>query len=265
MKAAVGYAILGTSLVGLFGGTYAGVSMARGAPASELPLLGKLFPEPPKPEAPAEPEHEQETAADEHAKAKDAKEEESDEEHAPVDVGAKHPLSASALGSFLLPEPFGAEELTRIERTLHEKSSELEKRLAAVGAREKALEDRERALDSRAEELRAMLDRVAVQDAPPANAGKAEAPPKKPAEAKPVDDEDSWSDLARFFADGDAEAAGKRLAAYDPKDAAHILRALDEDRATEIVLTLSPDRAKPLLDAYRATPRSSTGGEAPKN
>lgn len=261
MKAAVGYAILGTSLVGLFGGTYAGVSMARGAPASELPLLGKLFPEPPKPEVVPEPEHEPVAKSDEHEKAAV---EETDDEHAPVEVGAKHPLSASALGSFLLPEPFGAEELTKIERTLHEKSTELEKRLAAVGTREKALEDRERALDSRAAELQAMLDRVAAQEAPPVEPVKAEASTKKDTEAKPIDDEASWADLARFFADGDADAAGKRLEAYDPKDAARILRALEEDRATEIVLTLSPDRAKPLLDAYRATPRSSAGGEAPK-
>lgn len=261
MKAAVGYAILGTSLVGLFGGTYAGVSMARGAHASELPLLGKLFPEPPKAEVVAELEEAPAESADE--RATPAKTED-DEEHAPVDTGSKHPLSASALGSFLLPEPFGAEELAKIERTLHEKGAELERRLAAVGTRERALEDRERALDSRAAELQAMLDRVAAQDAAPVETAKPDVAPKDDAKALPADDEDSWTDLARFFADGDAEAAGKRLAAYDPKDAARILRALEEDRATEIVLTLSPDRAKPLLDAYRATPRSSTGGEAPK-
>jgi flagellar motility protein MotE (MotC chaperone) len=229
---------------GLFAGSFVGIAMISGHSMHEIPLLGKFSkapvqpivtpPQPIEPIVSHEPEHVTET---------------------PQEVPVKRPVTASVLGAFLLPAPFNSDELADMQQRLAARVAEAEKTLADAKAKERALDERERALLGREAELQALKTDL---DTRTKELVGREEELKRDSDAALAQEQASWNEVARFFQEGEPDELGKKLATFEPVNAARILHQLDDERAIAIVNSLPPDKYKQFLDAYRKTAKSKS-------
>jgi flagellar motility protein MotE (MotC chaperone) len=237
--------ILKTSLIvlgggGLFAGSFVGFAVMSGRPMHDIPLLGKFAkapvlpistpPHPVDTAEPTEPEHTTETA--------------------PI-VQAKPPATASVLGAFILPAPFSSDELADMQARIGARVAEAEKSVTDAKAKERSLDERERALMGREAELQTLKTDL---DTRTKDLVVREQELTRDSDAAAAKETASWVEVARFFQDGEPEDLGKKLATFEPTNAARILHQLDDERAIAIVNALPPDKYKAFLDAYRKTP-----------
>jgi flagellar motility protein MotE (MotC chaperone) len=245
MKPMLAHTLLALGGTTLFVGSFVGFAVMSGTPVHEIAVL-KNFVRPPKETKPAQtpssddPQHEsaRNDAASEHADTKPAK---SDKEVLAGSVGV--------LGSFLLPSPFTTTELASLQAQLQANREDLQKRLSNIEAREGELDEWEHALDQRMKELataRTALDKreldlkLSVDEI------------ERDKSAKGAREKESWKEIAKFFATGDPSELALKLAEFSPKEAVHILRALDDERASELVNALPTEKYHVYLEAYRA-------------
>jgi flagellar motility protein MotE (MotC chaperone) len=230
------YALGGTTL---FAGAFVGFATISGTPLHNIPVLKSLVPEPAKASAHRE--------VVEHTRAPVHHEDAVEPEHARPD-GDILAANVGVLGAFLLPSPFSVDELNELQSGLTASRAEVEKRLGQIQAREVELDEWERALEERKAELdklRLALDKRELELTMSADEI------ERDRKAKAERESQGWKDLARFFQDGEADEMALKLAEFDPKDAVHILRALDEERASALVNALPPEKYVAYLEAYR--------------
>ncbi len=218
---------------GLFAGSFVGVAIMSGHSMHEIPLLGKFSKAPVQPIVAHEPEHVTET---------------------PQEVAVKRPVTASVLGAFILPAPFSSDELADMQDRLIARVSEVEKSLAEAKAKERALDERERALLGRESELQTLKVDL---DTRTKELVVREEELKRDSDAAVAQEQASWVEVARFFQEGEPDELGKKLATFEPVNAARILHQLDDERAIAIVNALPPDKYKQFLDAYRKTAKTA--------
>jgi flagellar motility protein MotE (MotC chaperone) len=154
------------------------------------------------------------------------------------------------LSAFSLPAPFSADELTSLQTSLRSANDDARKRLQRVETRERELAEWEHALEQRKgelEELRRLLEKRELE------LSMREEEVQRDANAKDAREQQSWTELARFFAEGDPAELATKLALFEPKDAVRILRALDDERAGALVNALPPDKYHAYLEAYRTS------------
>jgi flagellar motility protein MotE (MotC chaperone) len=229
---------------GLFAGSFLGFSLASGHSLKDLPLLRKFSNEPATAtiQMPVHSEEDDAAPADE----------KSTDKQKPPGQPAKTPGMASVLGAFVLPAPFSSEELGDMQSRLAARLAEVETSLAAAKKKEQDLDDRERALLGRETELQRLKTEVDMRSR---ELSMREMEIKRDTDAANAVEKQSWVEVARFFQDGEPEELSKKLATFDPDNAARILRQLDDERAIAIVNALPPDKYKTFLDAYRKNPR----------
>lgn len=229
----------GTSL---FVGSFVGVALVSGRPAHEIPLLKNLThaPEPPHdahPPVAVEPEHQVEGKHDPLPEAKVAA-------HAPTTA----PAAASVLGAFVMPSPFNGDELAQMQSKLALRLEEVEVSVAEAREKRRVLDEREHALVDREKELQSLKVEL---DTRTKELIMRELELARDGDANAALEDKSWTELARFFGEGDADELAKKLATFEPADAAKILRKLGDERAVALVNALAPDKYKLFLDAYR--------------
>ena len=157
-------------------------------------------------------------------------------------------VNANVLGAFVMPAPFSSEEIAALQNRLHDRIADADARLAKIQKRESELDEREHALEGRAKEF---AEETAKLDAREKDLRLRRLELERDEAASGERDSKSWKDLTKFFLEGDADELAKRLATFEPKDAAKILRGLDDDRAGTLLNALSTDKYKSFLEAYR--------------
>jgi flagellar motility protein MotE (MotC chaperone) len=172
--------------------------------------------------------------------------------HASPTASERRAIDASVgvLGTFMLPSPFSADELSELQKALHETNADAKRRLERIATRERELAEWEHALEVRngeLQEMRALLEKKELE------LSLREDEVKRDEHAKSAREQQSWSELSKFFSEGDPEELAKKLVLFEPKDAVRILRALDDERASLLVNALPPDKYHSYLQAYRAS------------
>jgi vacuolar-type H+-ATPase subunit I/STV1 len=244
----IGTAVLmGVGSIGIFGGAFVGFAAMSGTPLHQIAFVKGFVKAPEEPHTPhdstaasiddhATPEHEPEPPADKH-ESPDPK----------VLEG-----SIGVLGSFLLPSPMSATELSRLQQELHTLVSDAKTRLERIHEREGKLDEWEKTLDARftsLKELQSALDKQELE------VSLREEELKRDESAKSERDAQSWKELAKFFEEGDASKLVTKLMQFEPKEAVMILLALDDERASQLMNALPPDKYRAYLDAYRGQVR----------
>jgi flagellar motility protein MotE (MotC chaperone) len=233
MNAFLRYSLFSAGGACLFSVAYLGFSLAFGVPRHELALVGRFFAEPVA-------DHEAATTAATTPGPAESK-------PAPAAVGAPH---ETVLAAFTLPAPYSTEELASLQQELRAAQNETKERLGRVQSREAELDDWERSLNARLAELRGLQTEIEKSQ------HELEVRSEEFARADAVrrtQDERSWSEIARFFAEGDPEELAARLVQYGPDEAARILRGLDPARVSELVNALPAEKYRAYLEAYRAS------------
>jgi flagellar motility protein MotE (MotC chaperone) len=227
---------------GLFAGSFLGFSLASGHSFKDLPLLHKFSNEPAPPLViPPHTEESEPTPSDDHVEAPKT-----------AAQPAKASATSSVLGAFVLPAPFSGDELSDMQSRLAARIAEAEASLAAAKTKERNLDERERALMGRETELQALKVDL---DTRSRELAMREMELKRDGEAATALEQKSWTEVARFFQEGEPEDLAKKLASFDPDNGARILRQLDDERAIAIVNALPPDKYTKFLDAYRKSAR----------
>lgn len=213
----------------LFAVSFVGFSVVSGTPLRDVAVVGKLLDHEPLEEAPAG------AAALETLPASRRTERQVIES------------SLGTLGTWSLPAPFTQEELRAL-------ADELQARLKTLDVRETQLDQRERDLESRdgeiAERYSTLEDMRKDLEAFKAELILREQEVRRDEGAREERESARWSGVARVIAGLEDEAAGRRLAAYGPEEAASILLAMDEARATEVLNQLEGERWKAFVNAY---------------
>ena len=233
----------------LFVGSFVGVALVSGRPAHEIPLL-KNFAH--KPEAPHE-EHKEPA----HVETPTTEPETAAHEDPHAAMPAPHaveqaPTSASVLGAFVMPAPFNGDELARMQSKLAVRLEEAEVAMAAAKEKQRSVDERERALVGREKELQALKMEL---DTRSKELKMREQEIDRDVDAGAAREEKSWSELARFFTEGEPEDLAKKLMTFEPANAAKILHQMDDERAIALVNSLPQDQYKLFLDAYRKSIR----------
>jgi flagellar motility protein MotE (MotC chaperone) len=229
----------------LFVGSFVGVALMSGRPAHEIPLLKNFAQKPEKPQGEkAESAHAEDVTHEPVAQHEETHETPVSNRHADESV----PTKASVLSAFVMPAPFNSDELAQMQSKLALRLEEAEVKLATAKDKERALDERERALTGREKELQAIKNEL---DTRTKELAMREQELGRDGEANAAREEKSWTELARFFAEGEVDDLVKKLTTFDPKDAAKILHQLDDERAIALVNGLPQDQYKSFLDAYR--------------
>jgi len=243
------FALLGVGGATLFVGSFVGVALVSGKRAHEIPLLKNFSKPEPRHEDAAKPVAKQpehpETAPDPKLEPK----------HDPREASQHAPLSASVLGAFVMPAPFTSAELEEMQSKLRALNEQAEKLVATLEKRQTELDERESALDGREKELQALkagLDRGMNE----LNMRHKEVASEQSVDATAAaKDAKSWKEVVRFFEEGEPEELAKKLATFEPEEAAKILRGLEDERAIALVNALPMEKYKPVLEAYRKSPK----------
>lgn len=249
MKPAVQYALIGVGGLVLLGGSFITFSALSGAPLHEVAILKHFVA---APEQADEPESSGSKSADGDAEHTDEPVAKEAGAHAPSPSKAEQRAIAANVGvlsAFSLPAPFSADELSNLQTSLRGATDEAQKRLQRAEARERELAEWEHALEQRKDELqelRRLLEKKELE------LSMREEEVSRDTRAKEERDQQSWADLARFFAEGDPEDLARKLVLFEPKEAVRILRALDDERAGALVNALPADKYHEYLQAYRA-------------
>lgn len=228
--------LVGAGLV-LFVGSFAAVALVSGRHPSEVPGLSWIAKAPPEKPA-AVPAHEMPSP-------RAAPDETSATAVQPEPVKAQSGL----VGAFVMPAPYTAEELHRLQEALRTSLSQARGRLEDVERREKRAAEWERSVEERRAELaqlRALLEEKETE------LRQREIALAKESQAKNERDEASWKEIAGFFEEGDAAELAQRLAEFEAEKAAKILGHLEDARARELVNALPKEKYKAYLEAYRA-------------
>lgn len=260
MTPPVKYAVMGVGALLLLAGSFVTFAALSGKPLHEVAILKNFVKAPEKPadekhepsKEPGEGEkHADEPATGEHTSTAHAT---TDEKHTPPapTTSERRAIEANVgvLGTFMLPSPFSADELSDLQKALHDANADAKRRIERIGTREKELAEWEHALEVRnneLQEMRALLEKKELE------LSLREDEVKRDEHAKSAREQQSWVELAKFFSDGDPEEMAKKLALFEPKDAVRILRALDDERASLLVNALPPDKYHVYLQAYRAS------------
>lgn len=228
--------LVGAGLV-LFVGSFAAVALVSGRHPSEVPGLSWIAKAPP-PQPAGVPAHEMPSprAAPEET-----------QEAAPQPEPAK--AQSGLVGAFVMPAPYTAEELHRLQEALRTTLAQARGRLEDVERREKRAAEWERSVEERRGELaqlRTLLEQKETE------LREREIKLAKESQAKNERDEASWKEIAGFFEEGEAAELAQRLAEFEADKAAKILGHLDDSRARELVNALPKEKYKAYLEAYRA-------------
>jgi len=219
----------------LFVGSFAAVALVSGRHPSEIPGLG-LFVKAPE-QAAVVPAHEMRSPR-----------------AAPEDVATEVPApvakaSSGLVGAFVMPAPYSADEIERLQQALHTALAQAKGRVDELDRREKRAAEWEHSVEQRLSEL-AQLRTLLEQKETELRAREIQL--AKDAQVKNERDEASWKEIAGFFEEGDPSDLAQRLAEFEPEKAAKILGNLDDSRARELVNGLPKEKYKPYLEAYRA-------------
>lgn len=236
MKPLVQKILLGVGGVGLFAVAFVGFAAMSGAPTHQLPVVGRFFEEP----APAEGEGEgDETAAAEEEGLK-----------APVARGndALAESNTTALGAFVLPSPYSAQELSKLEQELETALRQAGSRLANIAERERRLDEEERRLSEHQEQLETFRNQLEAYELELRGREEELARDEQVAEER---EQQSWNEISTFFESGDPKKLVDKLAQFSPEEAAKILRSLDPETASGLINALPTEKYREYLDAYR--------------
>jgi hypothetical protein len=242
MKSIATAVLMGVGGFGLFGGAYVGFAAMSGTPLHQIAFVKGFVRAPEEPHTP----HDSTASADEHA-TPELEPETPEEKHDTPDPEVLKG-SIGVLGSFLLPSPMSATELSRLQQELHSLVSDAKTRVEHIREREGKLDEWEKTLDARfasLKELQAALDKQELE------VSLREEELKRDESAKSERDAQSWKELAKFFEEGDAPKLVTKLMQFEPKEAVMILLALDDERASQLMNALPPDKYRAYLDAYR--------------
>jgi len=235
--------ILGGST--LFVGSFVGVALVSGRPAHEVPLL-KNFAH--KPESPADTHPVPEPVDPEAVEPETTPHVEPETATSKTQGRESAPSAATVLGAFVMPAPFNGDELAQMQSRLALRLEEAQVAMAAAKEKQRALDERERALIGREKELQSLKVELDTRSK--------ELKMREQELARDIDsglarEDKSWTEIARFFSDGETEDLAKKLATFEPANAAKILHQMDDDRAIALVNALPQDQYKIFLDAYR--------------
>jgi len=238
MKPLVKKILLGVGGVGIFTVAFIGFAALSGAPAHELPLIGSMFDPPPPEEGVVEDGLE------------------TDEVEAPPPRSNMELVeaNASALGAFVLPSPYSANELSKLEAELETALRQAGARLAKIAERERELDEEERRLSehrAQLEDFRNQLESYQLE-----LRGREEEVDRDEQVALEREAQ-SWSEIANFFESGDPKKLVSKLMQFTPEEAAKVLRALDAEQASGLINALPTESYRDYLDAYRASSPSS--------
>ncbi len=242
MKSIATAVLMGVGGLGLFGGAFVGFAAMSGTPLHKIAFVKSFV------RAPETPHKKPDSTAsieDPHVPEPDPTPDEAREPADPKTLNA----SIGVLGSFLLPSPMSATELSRLQQELHSLVSDAKVRLERIREREAKLDEWEKTLDARfasLKELQSSLDKQELE------VTMREEELKRDESAKSERDAQSWKELAKFFEEGDAQKLVAKLVQFEPKEAVQILLALDDERASQLMNALPPDKYRTYLDAYRA-------------
>lgn len=228
---------------------FVGFASLSGRDMSQVAVIGKLFP------APAGESGEHGAAEAEHDDG-GGKEEKNLSDAAVIEA------SLGVLSAWTLPSPYSSSELRVLSEEIKKKRGELEEAEHALARRERAVQDDEQELAERLktlEELQKHLETVQGELSEREQAvARQENAVQSNADAR-------WASVASVIgAIEEPAAAAKRVAEYEPEEAAKILRALGDDaRAGEILNALEESRWKEYVSAYTAE-KARAGGKGRK-
>ena len=141
--------------------------------------------------------------------------------------------AATPLGSFMLEDPFSADELRSLEETLQVKIDEVASRARDLDVRERELESEKEHLKDRYRELEKLRTALLEQDADTEAAGDEV---QRDREVLKEEEMAAFKKMASLFEDTEpADAASLLTSVYNPEDAAKILVELDDDRVRELI------------------------------
>jgi len=225
--------ILAMALGGLslFAVCFFGFAVAGGQSPSQIPGIGKLFPE---------PETVVEEAAQEEAdgSSEAPRPRRSDQDVVSAGIGV--------MGAWSLPSPFTQAELKTLADELKSTKLTLEERERSILAREQEVADKLDSINERfdvLEKMRADLEAFESE----LDLREQEVLRDEGAQAQRIGQ--TWADRAAVFDLLEEKEAGQKLLEYTPEEAAQILRAMDKTKAVQILNSI-PQRFKEYLDAY---------------
>jgi flagellar motility protein MotE (MotC chaperone) len=229
--------------VSLFTVCFVGFVALSGTPMHEVPVLGKLFPEPAA-GAPEQPAQEPAAGADAPKNLSDA---------------AVVEASLGVLSAWTLPSPYSTTELRGLSEEIKRKRGELEEAEHALARRERTVQEDEAELAERMKTLGELQEHLQGLQAELAEREQAIARREATLEANA---DSRWTAVAGVIAAiEEPAAAAKRLAEYEPEEAAKILRALnDDERAGAILNAFDEARWKEYVGAYTAE-KARAGGK----
>ena len=240
------FALLGVGGATLFVGSFVGVALVSGKQAHEIPLLKNFSKHEPRHDDPAKP------VAKQPEHAQNAPEPNDEPKH----EAAKHAtLTASVLGAFVMPAPFTSAELEEMQSKLRALNEQAEKLVATLEKRQTELDERESALGGREKELQALKAGLDLGMSELNMRHKEVASEQSVDATAAAKDAKSWKEVVRFFEEGEPEELAKKLATFEPEEAAKILRGLEDERAIALVNALPMEKYKPVLEAYRKSPK----------
>ena len=221
---------------------FVGFVSLSGRDASQVAVIGKLFP------ASKEPDEQAERVAG----AVEPENQESLSDAAVIEA------SLGVLSAWTLPSPYSSSELRVLSEEIKRKHAELEQRELGLARRERALTEDEAELEERLrtlEELRSELEGL-QQDL-----GERETEVLRLEDSARAAKDTRWAEVAGVIgAIDDAAAAAKRLQEYPPEEAAKVLRALGDDaRAGEILNQVGGARWKEYVEAYTTEKARAVG------
>ncbi|MEM1449191.1 MAG: hypothetical protein AAF957_19160 [Planctomycetota bacterium] len=231
----IAYGLGGLALVV---GSFVTFSALTGTPMHEMKAVGSMF-----------PEHVEAEVTDESTMLPDAEAEREADVRSPRQI---YESAASPLGAFALQDPFSAEELRALERTLQTKLDEVARRARELDQREQQLEDDRRHIEDLYEQMVTLRTSVLEE-----TADNEAATDELSRDRRVLEERESrtYAQMASLFEDTKATEAARLLTSiYAPEEAARILVQLDDDRVRELIgaiHTILPDEARQYVLALQ--------------
>ncbi len=250
MNRIIEIAVMAIGGLSLFLVCFVGFASLSGKDMSQVAVIGKLFPAPPSESG----EHGSAAVEGEHADAKSGAHESSLSDAAVIEA------SLGVLSAWTLPSPYSSSELRVLSEEIKRKRAELEEFEHALARRERAVQDDEGELAERLKTLEQMQEHLENLQGELSEREQAVA---RQEDAVQAGADSRWTSVAGVIgAIEEPAAAAKRLAEYEPEEAAKILRALGDDvRAGEILNALEESRWKEYVGAYTAE-KARAGGKS---
>lgn len=202
-------------------GTFVTISALTGTPLHEVKGVGKFFPE--------------QVVVEEGTSTMlpDAEVEIENDTRSPRQL---FDSAATPLNSFTLADPFSAEELSTLERTLQIKLDEVAERARDLDVRERELDADRQHLDDRYGELQSLRTALLEQGADNEAAGDEVDHDREVLEE---DKMETYKQMSTIFVDTEAaDAAALLSSVYGPEEAAKVLVHLEEERIRDIIAAL---------------------------